>query len=55
MELNNFLTKETELLEKETILYQEIAQLRVELSILHGKAIKDGFVWDSVDKKWYKG
>lgn len=54
MELSEFLEKEKELFEKESLLYQEIAQIRIELSMLHSKAIKDGFVWEPTEKKWYK-
>ena len=55
MELSDFLKKEKEIKDKKEQLNKEMSNLNKELDSLYTAAWNDGFVWDSVDKKWYKG
>ena len=55
MELSDFLTKEKEIEDKKEKLNKELRDLNKELDSLYTTAWNDGFIWDSTDKKWYKG
>ena len=40
---------------KEPKLMDEINAINKELGELYKESIKEGFVWDCVEKDWYKG
>ena len=54
MELSDFLAKEKEIFSKIEQSIREQQSLHTELDGLYYAAWKDGFVWDSGEKKWYK-
>lgn len=61
MELSEFITKEKEIEQRKVQLNKEIYNLNEkldslyeELDSLYETAWKNGFVWDSSEKKWYK-
>jgi hypothetical protein len=54
MELTEFKQKEKEIYSKIDHAIKEQQLLHQDLEDLYSVAIKDGFVWDSTEKKWYK-
>ncbi len=54
MELSTFLTKEKEIVAKIEQLMKEQQALHNELEDLYDAALKDGVIWEPVEKKWSK-